>query len=289
MLKGISTQLFLEEELTLYRLKTLQAAGFDRIEILAIPPHFDYRDKPRLQVLASWLRDQGAILHSIHTPFSTDYQALKARQWLSVASPEKTRRRAAVDEVRRAMEFCERVICPFAIVHMGAPGDSNQLKQLDALYESLEVLVPFASARGMRIALENIPGELSLLENIRRFLEEAGQEDVGICFDTGHSNLAANPVGEIDAGGSRIVTTHLHDNRGKDDDHLLPFEGIIPWQEVLLAFRTIDYSGCWMLEVKAGDQSPDGVLQAAGRIFDRFEAILERTQTQHERVVQPSQ
>ena len=285
MLKGISTQLFLEEELTLNRLKTLRAAGFDRIEILAIPPHFDYRDKTRLQDMAAWLRDQGTILHSIHTPFSMDYQAMKASQWLSVASPEKARRRAAVDEVCRAMEFFEKAFCPFAVVHMGAPGDSNRLKLLDALYESLEVLVPFASARGMKIALENIPGELSLLENMRRFLEEAGQEEVGICFDTGHSNLMANPVSEIAAGGSRIVTTHLHDNRGKDDDHLLPFEGKIPWEEVLRAFQKIDYSGCWMLEVKGGDQSPDGVLQAAGRVFDRLEAILERAQTQDERVV----
>ncbi len=88
MLKGISTQLFLEEELTLDRLKELQDAGFDRIEILAIPLHFDYRNKNRVQDLAAWLQDQGTFLHSIHTPFSADYQALQARQWFSITSSE---------------------------------------------------------------------------------------------------------------------------------------------------------------------------------------------------------
>ena len=88
MLKGISIQLFLREELTLDRFETIRDAGFDRNEILAIPPHFDYKNKNKVQDLAAWLRDQETFLHSIHTPFSADYQALQARQWLSVASSE---------------------------------------------------------------------------------------------------------------------------------------------------------------------------------------------------------
>jgi sugar phosphate isomerase/epimerase len=131
MLKGISTQLFLEEELTVDRLKELQDAGFDRIEILAIPPHFDYRSKNKVQDLAAWLRDQGTFLYSIHTPFSADYQALQARQWFSVASVEQVHRQQAVDEVRRALELCEKVFCPFAVIHMGASGDPYRLKLLD--------------------------------------------------------------------------------------------------------------------------------------------------------------
>jgi sugar phosphate isomerase/epimerase len=288
MLKGISTQLFLGEELTLDRLKMLQDAGFDRIEILAIPPHFDYRNKNRVQDLAAWLRDQGTFLHSIHTPFSADYQALQARQWFSIASVEQVHRQRAVDEIRRALELCEKVCCPFAVLHMGAPGDPCRLKLLDALYQSLEILVPFALARGTRIALENIPGQLSLLENIRRFLEEAGQNEVGICFDTGHSNLTANPVSEIDAGGTRITTTHLHDSSGRGDDHLPPFEGTIPWQEVVRSFERIGYSGCWMLEVKAGHQLPQKVLHTARRAFDRLETTWEQAVVQKEKAYTPS-
>ena len=288
MLKGISSQLFLEEELTLDHLQIVQDAGFDRIEIVAIPPHFEYRNKRRVQELAAWLGDQGAFLHSIHTPFSSDYQAMKAQQWLSVASVERIHRQKAVDEIRRALELCEQVSCPFAVLHMGSPGDPYRLKLLDALYQSLEILVPFALARGTRIALENIPGQLSLLENIRRYLEESGQKEVGICFDTGHSNLTADPVHEIDAAGGRILTTHLHDNLGKKDDHLLPFEGTISWPEVVRSFERTEYSGCWMLEVKAGGESPESVLHAARSVCDRFESILEQVKNQPEGALTPS-
>jgi hypothetical protein len=53
MLKGISTQLFLEDRLAVDQLKTIQDAGFGRAEALTIPPHFDYRDKTQLQHLAA--------------------------------------------------------------------------------------------------------------------------------------------------------------------------------------------------------------------------------------------
>ena len=31
----------------------------------------------------------------------------------------------------------------------------------------------------------------------------------------------------------RIVTTHVHDNHGEKDEHLLPFEGSIDWDATL--------------------------------------------------------
>ena len=32
-----------------------------------------------------------------------------------------------------------------------------------------------------------------------------------------------------------VVTTHIHDNRGERDDHLLPYEGTIDWSATLAA------------------------------------------------------
>ena len=38
-------------------------------------------------------------------------------------------------------------------------------------------------------------------------------------------------VDAIEAVAGHLVTTHLHDNRRKSDDHLVPFEGAIDWAE----------------------------------------------------------
>jgi len=63
-----------------------------------------------------------------------------------------------------------------------------------------------------------------------------------------------------DLYGHRLLCTHLHDNLGvrsengtlttADDLHLLPFEGSVPWQDVMRSLKQCNYRGILMLEVK---------------------------------------
>lgn len=270
MKQGMSTHLFVEEKLSLARLKEIRAFGFEALEIFALKPHFNYQDKKLTVDLAVWLRDQQGFLQSLHTPFCMDYQARANREWLSIADPERHRREKAVDEIRRSLEFSEKVSIATAVVHMGAPEDPFSHRHLDAIYYSLETLVPFADARGVTLALENIPNELSTVGRMRRFLEDAQLTKVGICFDSGHSHLQAEPQAEIRDGGGRIVATHLHDNHRKKDEHLLPFDGDIDWAKVLEALEAVQYPGNLTLELKAGNRPPEVVMKLARERFDRL-------------------
>jgi sugar phosphate isomerase/epimerase len=270
MIRGISTHLFAAGSLNLEQLEAAVSSGFERIEIFALKPHFDYQNKKFALEIASWFSDHDGLLHSIHTPFSTDYQAGGGSGWLSIGDPEKLKREKALDEIRWALELAEKIPFPYAIVHMGSPDDPYTLKHLEAIYYSLEILIPFARDRGVRLALENIPNPLSPMEKILRFLEEAQLAHVGICFDSGHSNLLASPAEEIEMAGSKIVTTHLHDNHGQKDEHLLPFEGSIAWPRVLESLDKTNYRGCLLLELKPGNRDPFEVLKLAFQSFDRF-------------------
>jgi sugar phosphate isomerase/epimerase len=278
MKRGISTYLFVEEQLTVEQLKAIRASGFDALEIFALRPHFDYLSKNVTTGLAAWLSDQEGFLQSIHTPFCTGYHARANQPWLSISETEKIRREKAVDEIRRALEFAERVHFSRAIVHMGAPEDRFSPRSLDAIYYSLETLIPFARARGVKLALENIPNELSAVERMRRFLEDAGLKEVGLCFDVGHSQLRAQPATEIRDGGPWIVSTHLHDNHGKQDEHLLPFDGNVDWPGVLEALEAIEYRGNLILELKAWNRPSSEVLRLAGERFDQFRKCQEELQ-----------
>jgi sugar phosphate isomerase/epimerase len=282
MQKGISSYLFIKEELTIDQLESVRSGGFERFEIFAIRPHFDYQNKTIVAALASWLSDQGPFLNSIHTPISVDYQALRNGDYLSIADPVKIKRERAVDEIKRALEFAEMVRFPFAVIHMGAPGDEYNLKHLDALYYSLEILAPFARERGVKLALENIPNQLSQIEKIRSFLQETRLQNIGICFDSGHSNLQASPPSEIETGAEWIVTTHLHDNYGETDEHLFPFEGTVEWPKVLEAFGKIEYQGCLLLELKSQNQGAP-LLRSAYQIFDRFNKCQEELEESRRR------
>jgi len=275
MLTGLSTYLFLEEKLTLERLQSVRAAGFDRTEIFALEPHCNYRDPAFKKSLTAWFQDQGAFLHSIHTPFSRDYQALQNGEGLSIAHLEKIHRAAAIDEIKKCLDCFENLPYPYAIVHMGAPGDPFSLRHLDAIYDSLESLLPFADSRGVKLLLENIPNELSLLERMRRFLEESRLKEIGFCLDVGHSFLQASLPEEIRMGRTLLQSTHLHDNHGGRDDHLFPFEGKIPWKQILKTFSEVSYQGCFMLELRSLGEDPLEELLKASRTADRLKKLEE--------------
>src|SRR5262249_25914084 len=271
----ISTHLFAAAKLNLEQLEAAVSTGFERIELFALKPHFDYHNKRLTSEVAAWFADRGPLLHSIHTPFSRDYQARHTAGWLSVADPQRLRREKAIDEIRWSLELAERVPFPYAVIHMGSVDDVYTLRHLDAIYYSLETLVPFARDRGVRLALENIPNALSPVEKIVRFLEETQLREVGICFDSGHSNLQASPADEIETAGKRLLTTHLHDNNGQKDEHRLPFDGSISWPDVLQAFAKINYQGPLLFELKAGSRDPFDVLKSTSEAFDRFEQCQE--------------
>ncbi|MDE2755291.1 MAG: sugar phosphate isomerase/epimerase [Acidobacteriota bacterium] len=274
MQPGISTFLFIEDRLDLDRLAALRRQGFQRVEILALRPHFDYRDSQLGREVASWLLDQESFLHSLHLPHCLEYRPGRIQTPLSIAAVEPHRRTQAVDEARRALEFAERVPCPLAVIHAGALEDGYRPRHLDALYQSLDILVPFAGDRGVRLTLENIPNRLSL-ERMGRFLREADQTGVGICFDAGHAHLESTPASQITAAGQWILTTHLHDNHGHRDEHLPPFAGTAPWPDILQGLAGSGYDGCLLLESRGGERDFRAALNSAREACDRLEACWE--------------
>jgi sugar phosphate isomerase/epimerase len=88
-------------------------------------------------------------------------------------------------------------------------------------------------------------------EYLLALVDELGPEIAGVNVDTGHPHLGTE-VGAAEAirrAGPRLVTTHLHDNHGVDDEHMPPGDGTIDWEDVAAALREVGYRGCVMLEL----------------------------------------
>ena len=63
---------------------------------------------------------------------------------------------------------------------------------------------------------------------------------LNICLDTGHANLNEGVDTAFRLLRSRIRSTHLHDNNGKDDSHLFPMVaegGVIDWTRAMQGLR----------------------------------------------------
>jgi len=77
-------------------------------------------------------------------------------------------------------------------------------------------------------------------------------------------------VDAIETLSGHLVTTHVHDNRGRRDDHLPPFEGVIEWPTALMALQKVGYDGIMMLEL-AGIDGPASMLERAQRSRTQIE------------------
>ena len=88
---------------------------------------------------------------------------------------------------------------------------------------------------------------------------------MGVCLDTGHWRVAygAGMTDEIRKLKSKIISTHIHDNKGKSDDHMLPFTATTKWDQVMGALRDVDYSGDVTLELVYGAFPDELVYDAA--------------------------
>jgi sugar phosphate isomerase/epimerase len=70
-----------------------------------------------------------------------------------------------------------------------------------------------------------------------------------------------------------LSAAHVHDNRGRTDDHLVPFEGSIDWPAALTAIQKVGYDDVLMFEIGAHGAARD-MLVRAERARKRMENLL---------------
>ena len=273
---GVSTHLFVADRLDRDHLVEIAAHGFDAIEVFAVRDHFDYRDRRAAVALAEWLDDTRLRLHSMHAPIAGRYVNGSWHDGLSLASADEGRRKAAVDETLATLEVAAAVPYDVLVAHCGvpaphaSPGDNHR----GSLVRSLEELAPVAQRYGVRLAIEVIPNDLStptaLVELIESDIEAPG---LGICMDVGHARLMGDVVDAIETCSGHLLTTHLHDNRGRTDEHLVPGKGVIDWNAAVLAFQKVGYDGVWLFELAAAAERKR-TLEQAVKARERFESLL---------------
>jgi len=78
----------------------------------------------------------------------------------------------------------------------------------------------------------------------------------------------------IETVSGHLVTTHIHDNDGRKDSHLLPFEGTIDWPSTLIAFQKVGYDDVLLFELATNTDDSGRVLDRARSARKRFEEML---------------
>jgi sugar phosphate isomerase/epimerase len=270
----LSTYLFSGQALDGEVLGAVARAGIGAIELFSVSGHFNFRSPEQVRDLGRWLEDNRLTLHSVHSPMErTTGRGREGGAPISIAEPDKLRRLEAVDEIKWALELAEQVPFPYLVQHLGSGREPLDERHQDAAFSSLEYLVVFAKQRGVTIALENTPGDLATPEALMDFLRRTRLDDLRLCFDAGHAQLGDGVEESFGRMRSRVVTTHLHDNRGEHDDHLVPFEGTMDWEAVLGALAKAPGELPLVLELK------EPATGGWGAVVERAAAALERMET----------
>ncbi len=272
---SVSTYLFHQSRLDREHLVEIAAHGFDSIELFALRSHFDYADPDAAQRLGEWLDDTRLTLAAVHAPTAQAFDG-KWRGSLSLASSNDPARRAAVDETVAAIDLAKTLRYDTLVVHLGLPEHVAAPDDNDAgaARASLDGLMPYAGECGVQIALEVQTNRLSTPDALVALVEDATDwPAAGICVDTGHARLLGDPVDAIESVSGHIISTHVNDNFGTRDDHLVPFDGSIDWARTLMAFLKVGYAGPWTFEV-APAGAPVAALARAATARQRFERAL---------------
>ena len=273
---GVSTHLYVGDRLDRDHLVEIAAHGFEAVEVFGLQSHFDYRDRRAAIALAEWLDDTRLRLHSLHAPIAASYANGNWQDGFSVASADERKRKAAVDEMLATLDVAAAVPYQVLVLHCGVPvpyatpADNHR----GSLVRSLEELSPVADRYGVRLAVEVIPNELSTPAALVELIEsDIDADGLGICMDVGHARMMGDVIEAIEACSGQIITTHLHDNRGRSDDHLVPGKGVIDWDATTLAFQKVGYDAVWMFELAiAADRKP--ILEQAAKARERLESLL---------------
>jgi sugar phosphate isomerase/epimerase len=279
MLFGISTHLYHDRRLERDHLAQIASYGFEAVEVFATRSHFDYYDAAAVDRLGQWLAETGLKLHGVHAPITEAFGA--GDVWapgFSNAVQDQARREAAVRETDAALQISKRLPFDVLVVHLGTPASKNNPgdNARSAAVRSAQEICRLAEPLGVRVAFEVIPNALSDASSLVRMLEnDIEARHAGICMDFGHAHLIGDVVDAVETAAEHLITTHVHDNRGREDEHLVPFLGTIDWKTGLMAMQKIGYDGTYLMEL-ANRESPAKVLEEARRARQQFERALEQ-------------
>ena len=282
MQRALSTLLLVNHRLTNVWLDRIWEAGIPLVELFCARQHLDYHNRAQIAELGHWFRESELKLHSLHSPLHTDEYAGHSgpHAVINITEPVKSKRIPMLDEIKRALEIAETIPFPYLIQHIGVTGQEFDERYVDAAFTALEEISLFAHQRGVEVLLENTPNALASAERLLMFLSTT-HLNLNVCLDVGHAHMNEGVESAYRLLKSRIRSTHVHDNNGKEDLHLFPMlaagqgspgQGSIDWRRAMQLLRSQDDRYPLLLELhEVPDMGPP--FDTLRKLFDTLENL----------------
>ncbi len=167
--------------------------------------------------------------------------------------------------VERTADLEARLMCGPLHSGLGVMTGRRRTKdEWDRAVEGLQQVARRAAALGVTLCVEPLNRFetyfLNTQEDAAHFIDEIGEPNVRVHFDTFHANIEErNPVQALKALATRVGHVHISEN-----DRGIPGSGHVDWRGTMLALKEIGYNGWLTIESFA---QPEPQLASAACIW----------------------
>lgn len=262
-------------------LQFVHDAGFTHINWNPDAGHSYQLANAEIEFTAKLVRESGLKVKSVHASNGRN-QVLELRaprgrlpvfeNRKDIGSSHEWQRKGGIELLKNRIDLASALSSPDIVLHVDITDEvflsaASEAEFFDPFWRSFDELADYCVEHKVKIAIENLMGAVSesWLKLYDRIFERYDSNFLGLCFDVGHWNVAAGPsdLSILDTFGHRLIATHIHDNFGSTDDHLLPFSGTIDWQKVTSAIAA---TKC---EMPLNLETPPDLLNMPERSFFR--------------------
>lgn len=208
--------------------------GYKGVELAIRDP--DLVDRNKLEEV---LAGQGLLVPAIGTG-----QAW-GEERLSFTNPDSATRKAAIDRIKRQIEFAQHfdALVIIGLLRGVTPSGQSKDQSIRLLIECMQDCLEIASIQGVRMALEPLNRyETDLIHTVVEGLEiiyQIGSPNLGLLLDTFHMNIEEPDMEDsILRAGEHIFHFHV-----ADSNRWYPGGGHLDFKNILQTLKSTGYQG----------------------------------------------
>ena len=218
------------------------------------------------KALINGLSASGLVLFDVHAPHRTIDGfgcPIPGSETHFFETARKALRTAAELGAKTITFHCARTRLVKKMEPLSGPIEEVNLSGAKSrILHELEILLPDAEKCQVVIALENLFLPSSTADFLNSVIEEFPHPFLGLNYDSGHALLLERQPGKMPSDIAEwiqigwaddkvvfqsdqlngmlkhVVTAHLHDNHGKEDEHAMPGDGIADWPHIIQRLKT---------------------------------------------------
>ncbi len=163
-----------------------------------------------------------------------------------------------IDATKTCIRACHEIGVNSTVVHSGYLADISKEECFELNRKFYREILEEAEKYGIYVLVENYNKmereNIFWIDNATDLLAMVKYIDHPLCqacWDAGHANLQEMPQDEeLRILGNCVMATHIHDNHGERDTHLVPFQGTLNLDSVMKGLIDIGYKGTFNYELE---------------------------------------